>query len=828
MNPTFEGYPSIVQKGDLDISTEVADGQSTIVARQHIQLSDGRELTVTARYKEGTDQETILRKMDQAIVKMIDIAIIHELGNPERENPTSSLVLRNDDVLEKKYEDTDAASKKIADYSNYLSEKEQRYVERLGSEDLDQLPEVQKRLFAVRHLKGMFQDTEKTVSKESTVEDEKVAVSTPVKQSRRKQAKKILTDQIGPTFANTLRRAQRGVGAQADNLKMIGREFVLEITNPYDPEWRKNTKYQHILDQFADQIEDFIQEDQKVQLEQWIDDVSDSEIDKTPAPEGGAKETERHLKNALRCLHNEDLDFSTNRDRYLAFMKHYKLAMKSEHYRTAVKEGDGGLTNLELGQLEREDFSVALIHALALVEFKGVNTQGFTEGISRGIAKSGGFEEIWAGDEDDPQTALKEMVSFLDPASKGIQDADMDLKTHSRTQLASSLVGEHSAFDFDPLVTGGNPANVKAKMVTSEGRERVMVRTPSPTKGKEVTPMFKAYLRALKARNQRHVYINLQDRRRPNEKEWKAKYGGMVGFMREDRRVDALEALNDDDEFGDTIQVFSFDKNSDWYWQSMGKSEIVQAIDTLEELQHLQPSEVASMKKKLSSHGEWSDVAETVIKMYREQGLEVPRPFLQKKEDFIDALMFQLHTQEGAYSFPGDWLKRNENQLEQIAKLIGTHLYSENEELSPRERQDFLEIFYNFSFLYILANEDPDAFNASCKDCIDRGGGATWLIIASLVLLEAENCDDPDRKKQLVQSARSLVAKFNEDAVWARKRHAIDDRRHRARNAYSHLLNHPKQLQAFVGEMSDAKLFEGLSVMTTVDVDQMQDAMDLI
>ena len=103
MIPASGGNPSIMKMGGLSISTVVNDDQTTIEAKQKIKLSDGKELIVTVQFANGTDTGTIEKEMNLAVVKMADVAILHGLGDLERQNPSSRLVLKSDNVLEKHY-----------------------------------------------------------------------------------------------------------------------------------------------------------------------------------------------------------------------------------------------------------------------------------------------------------------------------------------------------------------------------------------------------------------------------------------------------------------------------------------------------------------------------------------------------------------------------------------------------------------------------------------------------------------------------------------------------------------------------------------------------
>lgn len=134
--------PSFVRMGELSISTVVNDNHTVLEAKQRIKLSDGKEMTVTVQFAAGTDKTTIEKKMNVAIVKMVDIAILHELGNPERSNPTSRLVLKGENVLEKHYLEAGKQPKTITNYIENLQNKADKLETQLSSSSMNQCNQV--------------------------------------------------------------------------------------------------------------------------------------------------------------------------------------------------------------------------------------------------------------------------------------------------------------------------------------------------------------------------------------------------------------------------------------------------------------------------------------------------------------------------------------------------------------------------------------------------------------------------------------------------------------------------------------------------------------
>ncbi len=66
--------------------------------------------------------------------------------------------------------------------------------------------------------------------------------------------------------------------------------------------------------------------------------------------------------------------------------------------------------------------------------------------------------------------------------------------------------------------------------------------------------------------------------------------------------------------------------------------------------------------------------------------------------------------------------------LEEVHKLV----FDNKESLTVEERQDFIEIFYTFLIEYLLTKIQPEYFNISCKDSIDRGVCSNLLLFFSL------------------------------------------------------------------------------------------------
>lgn len=113
---------------------------------------------------------------------------------------------------------------------------------------------------------------------------------------------------------------------------------------------------------------------------------------------------------------------------------------------------------------------------------------------------------------------------------------------------------------------------------------------------------------------------------------------------------------------------------------------------------------------------------------------------LNKASDFIDAFRSQLASfEECGFFFPSSW-KRSEiiKFADEAFISIHKHFFQSKEKLSRRNREDFIEIFYQFLILKALEELQPDSISFTCKDALDIGAAQAATFYGFLKLLHAD------------------------------------------------------------------------------------------
>jgi hypothetical protein len=110
---------------------------------------------------------------------------------------------------------------------------------------------------------------------------------------------------------------------------------------------------------------------------------------------------------------------------------------------------------------------------------------------------------------------------------------------------------------------------------------------------------------------------------------------------------------------------------------------------------------------------------------------------LNRSDDFIAAFQMQLQKpEECGYFFPTSF---RSSELSSFAKkvmpLILTHFFSGKNTLTRRNREDFIEIFYQFLILKVIAFLEPQSISFTCKDAIDTGAAQSALLYGFLALI---------------------------------------------------------------------------------------------
>lgn len=238
-----------------------------------------------------------------------------------------------------------------------------------------------------------------------------------------------------------------------------------------------------------------------------------------------------------------------------------------------------------------------------------------------------------------------------------------------------SYIKDQINLGFDPFSQGNIPSVFfKTKYILPLGKEKTVVniRSSTPTcedffsilfGEAEINPEYRGYLEACKKFSKRHLYINLQDRKTTFL--WK----------NEAPRCFALEKLQY--EYPGVVTVVSLSKDSVFYWQ------------------------------------------------------EGPYLELKEAENFKREFVHQLFQRDTGFFFPED-LRLSKSfsfaeDINRIVERVHRDVYAGVLELSKEQRMDFIEIVYAFLIDYLISKVEPDYYNISCKDCIDRGIGMNGL-----------------------------------------------------------------------------------------------------
>ena len=78
--------------------------------------------------------------------------------------------------------------------------------------------------------------------------------------------------------------------------------------------------------------------------------------------------------------------------------------------------------------------------------------------------------------------------------------------------------------------------------------------------------------------------------------------------------------------------------------------------------------------------------------------------------------------EESGYFFPSSWKREEILRFALLVfPLIHEYFFHKKETLTRKNREDFIEIFYQFLILKAIEKYDPDSISFTCKDAIDTG-----------------------------------------------------------------------------------------------------------
>jgi len=183
---------------------------------------------------------------------------------------------------------------------------------------------------------------------------------------------------------------------------------------------------------------------------------------------------------------------------------------------------------------------------------------------------------------------------------------------------------------------------------------------------------------------------------------------------------------------------------------------------------------------------------------------------LNKADDFIKAFQDQLESAQECGFFFSPQFKANE--LKEFAHksmaAIHEYFFHGKNSLTRRNREDFIEIFYQFFVLKCVDLLEPDSISFTCKDAVDTGAASTGLFYGFLKLLTGDFS-----KKEEQDFLRWL---FYTPALFIRER-AIDPQRvNRAISALERfdgeMAERGKQILKTFGELYHSQFFKTLNV----------------
>ncbi len=224
---------------------------------------------------------------------------------------------------------------------------------------------------------------------------------------------------------------------------------------------------------------------------------------------------------------------------------------------------------------------------------------------------------------------------------------------------------------FDPWIQGNFPVSLFSLKMKKREVEvlgfAAPIRQPMINRV-EIVDEFRGFLRHLSHSRKKHLLINLQDRL-----SW-----------RETARSTAIEDLQKNQLFKDSLIVMTLPKDTDFYHQRNAFNNMHQAD-----------------------------------------------AFLSAFEDQL------INGEQNGFYFPTVWEKGDLLKLaSKTFGLIHRYVFDEKNTLTRQMREDFIEIFYQVLVSEAIDRFEADSLSFTCKDGVDTGAYATGLFYGFLKSLE--------------------------------------------------------------------------------------------
>lgn len=346
---------------------------------------------------------------------------------------------------------------------------------------------------------------------------------------------------------------------------------------------------------------------------------------------------------------------------YTDFQYYLRLALASPEYHKFVAA--------KTDQKERFLHSVmSLSHVLCGAFFLKVGTRKEMSAFIHMLIEKG-----VKGSTSEPQTSS--------PLSlwNNLNDQDNSIRYLLRQYPNGPLLKTMRLFTEDNQLKGFDPIRQLTQMgqlftIAGESMHISCIQLPCPISQQfiakaEIIEEFEGFLRLLKFqnKNQKHLLINLQDRTSWNEH----------------ARCIALEQIQQEMEFENTLMVVTLPKNGDFYMQS-------------------------------GTYVEWDDAKE-----------------------FMKQLKAEVSSGEICGFFFPETINRSKllKFVDGAMEAIHTLFFASKERLIHKNRLDFIEIFYLLLTLKLIEEFTPDSMSFTCKDAIDTGSAAAAGMFAFLRIM---------------------------------------------------------------------------------------------
>ncbi len=119
---------------------------------------------------------------------------------------------------------------------------------------------------------------------------------------------------------------------------------------------------------------------------------------------------------------------------------------------------------------------------------------------------------------------------------------------------------------------------------------------------------------------------------------------------------------------------------------------------------------------------------------------------LNAASEFIQALKEQLFSGESCGFFFPSQIKMAEmvHFADGVIAAIHQHFFHGNKQLTRQNREDFIEIFYQFLILKCIETLKPTSLSFTCKDAIDTGSAELAIFYGFITLLNSDFSDRED------------------------------------------------------------------------------------